>query len=146
MKTNLTKAYTWQSIGTVILWLWFLTMVMACSLCSCSDNYEVVEPQTLKYEVEGESYFAIVKDPNAHGHPYMLEGHRELHGSFEIPAKIGDSLYVMVTRGGTPWDQKDATLAITLGTDTIYKGDTKETGYLIVRGVLGQEFFIEKKK
>lgn len=45
MKTNLTKAYTWQTIGSVTIWVWFFTIVMLASLCSCSKS-ESIDPIT----------------------------------------------------------------------------------------------------
>lgn len=120
-----------------------LSILTAFIAVSCSDKYEIVEPQTLKYEVTGENYFAVVYDPNAPKAPYMLEDHRQIFGVFEVPAKIGDSVDVMVMAGGTPWDIKPAGLVITLGTDTVYKGETKEL--ISVRGTLGRQLFVERK-
>jgi|GEM_PF-6049466 len=136
------KAWTCRTVLAIAVGLF----IGACSLVSCSDKYEVVEPQTLKYEVTGNDYYAVIHDQNAPKAPYLLEGQREIKGVYEIAAKIGDSVNVTIMAGGAPWQLEHAHIAITLGTDTIFKGNTEKTGYLTVSGVLGKQFFVERKK
>jgi|SRR5690606_24962638 hypothetical protein len=145
-KLNMTRSWVWQIIGAGTIWFWFIILMLLASLCSCSDEHEIVEPQMLRYEVTGNSYYAVVKDKDAPSAPYMLKGYREIKDKWETPALIGDSIEIMVMSGGVPWRPEHASVKVWLGNELIAEGSTEETGYFSVRGRLGYEYFIEKVK
>src|SRR5690606_12009687 len=116
-------------------------------LTSCSDKYEVVEPQTLRYEITGKDYYAVTYEAGAPGYAYMPPDYREITGGYEVPAHVGDSINLGLMAGGTPWRIEHASVVLLLGADTVYAGNTADReGLLYIHGKLGRKLFVERKK
>lgn len=138
---SITKAATWWIIFGLTGTLFLLLMN------SCSDRYELVQPQTLRYEIKGGDYYAVAYEKGAPGYAYMQSDYKEIKDGYEVSASIGDSVNLVVMAGGVPWRVEHASVVLLLGTDTVYSGNTSDReGLLYIHGRLGKQLFVEIKK
>lgn len=151
MKTySTTKIITWSLLPVLSAAIWkFIYIPVALALfaflfSSCSKT-ELVDPQMLRYEVDGEAYAQVYdaslteRGINYFGEPFI----REIRGTWETPASVGDSVFIFAMPSNMG---EDVTVRVWLGDRMISEGSSEGKGMVSIRGRLGRELFVVRRK
>lgn len=121
-------------------------LLLAAALSSC-EKQQYDYPQTLRYEVIGNSFYVSYYDKNSTvNYPYSLPNHVPVNGETYFSVELdgmnpGDSINILVMDSKTPWDTTHTDVRVYLGDCLLSKGSTKETGTWMLRGKLSLQDF-----
>ncbi|MGH2622237.1 MAG: hypothetical protein ACRDE7_01085 [Sphingobacterium sp.] len=125
-------------------------VALAVGFTACSEPTVEITAKRVTYEVSGHpDTYAVAYSKAWEGEevgPYLSAGQRIInmedgHGSVSFDGHPGDSISLFVLDASTYSRKEVANAIVTVGDVVVSRGNTEETGLLIVSGRLGSDLF-----